>query len=173
MLKCCHLLSNILLLTSILILRLSTFMIVSHQEASGIAAKDASSKPWMTKHAHLHVQEEVKVMQMMGDDTEVNMMEPKLCSMEITCKCRHLVLQESRNPVQHWVSRLIWYFQLWNIWFHAMHNICCQQTLTNIHQNEACLWGRWCAIYICKLCNTCAITCVTCEDVTYVPCLPS
>ena len=64
MLKCCHLLSNILLLASILILRLSTSMMVSHQEASGIAAKDASSKPWMTKHSHLHVQEEVKVMQM-------------------------------------------------------------------------------------------------------------
>ena len=47
-------------------------MMVSHQEASGIAAKDASSKAWMTKHSHLHVQEEVKVMQMMGDDTEVN-----------------------------------------------------------------------------------------------------
>ena len=79
MLKCCHLLSNILLnLASILILRLSTFMMVSHQEASGIAAKDASSKPWMTKHSHLHVQEEVKVMQMMGDDTEVNVMEPQL-----------------------------------------------------------------------------------------------
>ena len=41
-------------------------MMVYHQEASGIAAKDASSKPWMTKHSHLHVQEEVKVMQMMG-----------------------------------------------------------------------------------------------------------
>ena len=78
MLKCCHLLPNILLLTSILILRLSTFMMVSHQEASAIAAKDASSKPWMTKHSHLHVKEEVKVMQMMGDDTEVNVMEPKL-----------------------------------------------------------------------------------------------
>ena len=106
MLKCCDLLSNILLLTSILILRLSTFMMVSHQEASGIAAKDASSKPWMTKHSHLHVQEEVKVMQMMGDDTEVNVMEPKLWAMEITCKCRHLVLQESINPIQHRVSRL-------------------------------------------------------------------
>ena len=69
---------------------LSTFMMVSYQEASGIAAKDASSKPWMTKHSHLHVQEEVKVMQMMGDDTEVNVMEPKLWSIEITCKCRHL-----------------------------------------------------------------------------------
>ena len=99
MLKCCHLLSNILLLTSIL--RLSTFMMVSHQEASGIAAKDASSKPWMTKHSHLHVQEEVKVMHMMDDDTEVNVMEPKRWSIEITCKCRHLVLQESRNPIQH------------------------------------------------------------------------
>ena len=71
MLKCCYLLSNILLLTTILILRLSTFMMVSHQEASGIAAEDASSKPWMTKHSHLHVQEEVKVMQMMDDDTSV------------------------------------------------------------------------------------------------------
>ena len=101
MLKCCHLLSNILLLTSILILRLSTFMMVSHQEASEIAARDASSQPWMTKHSPLHVQEEVTVMQMMGDDTEVNVMEPKLWSMEITCKCRHLVLQESRNPIQH------------------------------------------------------------------------
>ena len=30
-------------------------MMVSHQEASGIAAKDASSKPWMTKHSHLHL----------------------------------------------------------------------------------------------------------------------
>ena len=98
MLKCCHLLSNILRLTSILILRLSTFMMVSHQEASGIAAEDASSKPLMTKHSHLHVQEEVTVMQMMGDDAEVNVTEPKLWSMEITCKCRHLVLQESRNP---------------------------------------------------------------------------
>ena len=107
MLKCCDLLSNILLLTSILILRLSTFMMVSHQEASGIAAKDASSKPWITKHSHLHAQEEVKVMmQIMGDDTEVNVMEPKLLSMEITCKCRHLVLQESINPIQHRVSRL-------------------------------------------------------------------
>ena len=47
-----------------------TFMMVSHQEASGIVAEDASSKPRMTKHSHLHVQEEVKVMQMMGDDTE-------------------------------------------------------------------------------------------------------
>ena len=74
----CHLLPNILLLTSILILRLSTFMMVSHQEPSGIAAKDASSKPLMTKHSHLHGKEEVKVMQMMGDDTEVNVMEPKL-----------------------------------------------------------------------------------------------
>ena len=72
MLKCCHLLSNIFLLTSISILRLSTFMMVSHQEASEIAVKYASSKPWMTKHAHLHVQGEVQVMQMMGDDTEVN-----------------------------------------------------------------------------------------------------
>ena len=89
MLKCCYLLSNILLLTTILILRLSTFMMVSHQEASGIAAEDASSKPWMTKHSHLHVQEEVKVMQMMGDDKEVNVMEPKLWSKEITCKYRH------------------------------------------------------------------------------------
>ena len=44
---------------------------VSHQEASGIAAEDASSKPSMTKHSHLHVQEEIKVMQMMGDDIEV------------------------------------------------------------------------------------------------------
>ena len=79
MLKCCHLLSNKFLLTSILILRLSTFMMVSHQEASEIAVKDATSKPWMTKHSHLHVQEEVQVMQMMVDDTEVNMMEPKLC----------------------------------------------------------------------------------------------
>ena len=104
MLKCCDLFSNILLLTSILILRQSTFMMVSHQEASGIAARDASSKPWMTKHSHLHVQEEVKVMQMMGDDTDV--MEPKLWSMEITCKCRHLVPQESINPIQHRVSRL-------------------------------------------------------------------
>ena len=78
MLKCCYLLSNILLFTSLLILRLPTFMMVSHQEASGIAAKDASSKPWMTKHSHLHVQEEVKVMQMMGDDTEVNVTESKL-----------------------------------------------------------------------------------------------
>ena len=107
--KCSHLLSNILVLASILILRLSTFMMVSHQEASGIAAEDASSKSWMTKHSYLHVQEEVKVMQMMGDDTEVNVMEPKLRSMEITCnfcKCRHLVLQESRNPIQHRVSRL-------------------------------------------------------------------
>ena len=43
------------------------------------------------QHSHLHVQEEVKVMQMMGDDTEVNVMEPKLWSMELTCKCRHLV----------------------------------------------------------------------------------
>ena len=94
-------LSNILLLTTILILRMSTFMMVYHQEASGIAAEDASSKPWMTKQSHLHVQEEVKVMQMMGDDAEVNVMEPKLWSMEITCKCRHLVLQESRNPIQH------------------------------------------------------------------------
>ncbi len=58
MLKCCHLLSNILLLASI----------------------------WMTKHSHLHVQEEVKFVQMMDDDTEVNVMEPKLWSMEITCK---------------------------------------------------------------------------------------
>ena len=82
-------------------------MMVSHQEASGIAAKYASSKPWMTKHSHLHVQEEVKVMQMMGDDTEVNVMEPKLWSTEITCKCRRLVLQESRNPIQHRVSRLL------------------------------------------------------------------
>ncbi len=106
MLKCCHLLSNILLLASILILKLSTFMMVYHQEASGIAAEDASSKPWMTKHSHVHVQEEVKVMQMMGDDTEVNVMEPKLWSMEITCKSRHLVLQESRNPIQYRVSRL-------------------------------------------------------------------
>ena len=96
MLKCCHLLSNILLLTSILILTLSTFMMVYHQEASGIAAKDASSKPWMTIHSHLHVQEEVKVMQIMGDDTGVNVIEPRLWSMEITCKCRHLVLQESQ-----------------------------------------------------------------------------
>ena len=55
MLKCCHLLSNMLLLTSISILRLSTFMMVSHQEASGIATKDVSYKPWMTKHSHLHV----------------------------------------------------------------------------------------------------------------------
>ena len=106
MIKCCYLLFNILLLTTILILRLSTFMMVSPQEASKIAAKDASSKPWMTKHSHLHVQEEVKVMQMMGDDTEVNVMEPKLWSMEITCKCRHVVLQESRNLIQHRVSRL-------------------------------------------------------------------
>ena len=106
MLKCCYLLSNILLLTTILILRLSTFMMVSHQEASGIAAEDDSSKPWMTKHSHLHDQEEVKVMQMMGDDTEVNVMEPKLWSTEITCKCRHLIFQESRNPIQHRVSRL-------------------------------------------------------------------
>ena len=45
-------------------------MMVSHQEALGIAAEDASSKPWMTKHSHLHVQEEVKVMQMMGHDTD-------------------------------------------------------------------------------------------------------
>ncbi len=80
-------------------------MMVSHQEAYKIAAKDASSS-WMTKHSHLHVQEEVKVIQMMGDDTEVNVMEPKLWSMEITCKCRHLVLQESRNPIQQPVSRL-------------------------------------------------------------------
>ena len=70
MLKCCHLLSNVLLLATILILRLSTFMMVSHQEALAIAAEDASSKPWMTKHSHLHVQEEVKVMQMMGHDTD-------------------------------------------------------------------------------------------------------
>ena len=76
-------------------------MMVSHQEASAIAAKYASSKAWMTKHSHLHVQEEVKVMQMVGDDTEVNVMEPKLWSMEITCKCRHLVLQESRNQIQY------------------------------------------------------------------------
>ena len=76
-------------------------MMVSHQEASGIAAEDASSKPWMTKHSHPHVQEEVKVMQMMGDDTEVNVTEPKLWSMEITCKCKHLVLQESRK-LQTW-----------------------------------------------------------------------
>ncbi len=57
-------------------------MMVSHEEASGIAAEDASSKPWMTKvniPIDLHVQEEVQVMQMMGDDTEVNVMEPKLC----------------------------------------------------------------------------------------------
>ena len=47
-----------------------------------------------------------------GDDTEVNVMEPKLWSMEITCKCRHLVLQESRNQIQHRVSRLNRYFQL-------------------------------------------------------------
>ena len=82
-------------------------MVVSHQEASGIAAKDASSKPWMTKHSHLHLQEEVKVMQMMGDDTEVNVMKPKLWSLEISCKCRHFVLQESRNPIQHRVTQLI------------------------------------------------------------------
>ena len=63
MLKCCHLLSNLLLLTSILTLRLSTFMTVYHQEASLIAAEDASSKPWMTKPSHLHVQEELQVMQ--------------------------------------------------------------------------------------------------------------
>ena len=44
-------------------------MMVSREEASKIAAKYASSKPWMTKHSHLHVQEEVKVMQMMGDDS--------------------------------------------------------------------------------------------------------
>ena len=75
-------------------------MMVYHQEASGIAAEDASSTPWMTKNSHLHVQEEVKVMQMMGDDTEVSVMERKLWSMEITCKCRHRVLQESRNPIQ-------------------------------------------------------------------------
>ena len=81
-------------------------MMVSHQEASGVGAKDASSKHLITKHSHLHVEEEVKVMQMMGDDTEVNVMEPKLWSMEITCKCRHLVLQESRNPIQYRVSRL-------------------------------------------------------------------
>ena len=31
-------------------------MVVSHKEASGIAAKDASSKPWMTKHSR-HVPE--------------------------------------------------------------------------------------------------------------------
>ena len=172
MLKCCHLFSNMLLLTSILILTLSTFMMVYHQEASRIAAKYASSKPWMTKHSHLHVQEEVKVMQMMGDDTEVNVIEPKLLSMEITCKCRHLVLQESRNPIQHRVSRLNWYFQLWYS-FMLEHNICCQQKLTNIHQNEACLCERWCAIYICKLCNTCDVTCVTCDDITCVTCLPS
>ena len=24
--------------------------------------------------------------------------------------------------------------------FYAVHIICCQQKLTNIHQNEACLW---------------------------------
>ena len=42
-------------------------MMVSHQEASGIPAKYASSKPWMTKLSHLHVQEEVQFMQMMGD----------------------------------------------------------------------------------------------------------
>ena len=81
-------------------------MMVSHQEASEIAAEDASSKPWMTKHSHLHVQEEVKVMQMMGDDTEVNVIEPKLWSMEITCISRHLVLQESRDTMQDRVSRL-------------------------------------------------------------------
>ena len=97
MLKCCHLLSNILLLTSILILRLSTFMMVSHQEASEIAARDASSQPWMTKHSPLRVQEEVTVMQMMGDDTEVNVMEPKLWSMEITCKCRHPRTTDFKN----------------------------------------------------------------------------
>ena len=50
-------------------------MMVSHQEASGIGAKDASSKHRMTKHSNLHVEEEVKVMQMMGDDTEVNVIE--------------------------------------------------------------------------------------------------
>ena len=54
-------------------------MMVSHQEASEIAVKDDSSKPRMTKHSHLHVQEEVQVMQMMGYDTEVNVMELKLC----------------------------------------------------------------------------------------------
>ncbi len=36
-------------------------MTVSHQEASEIAAEDASSKPWMSKHSHRHVQEEVKL----------------------------------------------------------------------------------------------------------------
>ena len=81
-------------------------MMVSHQEASKIAAKYANSKPWLIKHSQFHVQEQVKVMQMMGDDTEVNVMEPKLWSMEITCKCRHLVLQEPRNQIQHRVSRL-------------------------------------------------------------------
>ena len=82
-------------------------MMVSHQEASGIPAKYASSIPWMTKLSHLHVQEEVKFMQMMGDDTEANVMEPKLWSMEITCKCRHLVLPESRNPTPSLQTQLI------------------------------------------------------------------
>ena len=87
MLKCCHLLSNILLLTSILILRLSTFTMVSHQEASEIAARDASSQPWMTKHSHFHVQEEVTVMQMMGGDTEVNVMEPNEDNLQMQTSC--------------------------------------------------------------------------------------
>ena len=87
MLKCCHLLSNILLLTSILILRLSTFTMVSHQEASEIAARDASSQPWMTKHSHFHVQEEVTVMQMMGGDTEVNVMEPNGDNLQMQTSC--------------------------------------------------------------------------------------
>ena len=91
MLKCCHLLSNILLLNSILIPWLSTFMMVSHQEALEIAAIDASSQPWMTKHSHIQVQEEVTVMQTIGDDTEVNVMEPQTTvngdnlQMQISC----------------------------------------------------------------------------------------
>ena len=151
MLKCCHLLSNILLLTSILILRLSTFMMVSHQEASEIAAEDASSKPWMTKHSHLHVQEEVSNSYANDGwwhrsqcDGALTMVNGDNMQMQTSCSPR--IRKTNTTPslqTQLILSTVKYSFML--------HNICCQQKLTNIHQSEACLWERWCAIYICKL----------------------
>ena len=35
------------------------------------------------------------------------------------------------------------------------------------------VYGKDDVLYICKLCNTCDVTCVTCDDVTCVTCLPS
>ena len=89
-------------------------MMVFHQEASADSSQRCQLCPVSNLEDHGQTfSEEVKLVQMTGDDTEVNVMEPKLWSLpEMSCKYRHLVLQESKIQCSTKSLGLSCYFQL-------------------------------------------------------------